>query len=456
MTHQGSACACVSVSRLARRRCGTGWPTWGARRSQRRRLGVTLVAAILALAGLAAEGAGAELSGYAVLHADTFAPGPPSGAFGRTGERGAPRFPAQPVQGFSAVRPLGGGAFLVMPDNGFGSKQNSPDFLLRLYTIRPDLRTAQGGTGTIAVEYPFVSLRDPDRQVNFLIVHEHTADRPLTGADLDPESLVVARDGTFWVGEEHGPFLLHFDATGRLLAPPIPVPDPRPGKDPAKDVVRSPDHPFLIPPAPGAPPPATLNRSKGLESLTLSPDGARLYALLEGPLAGDPADRLLLVEFDLASEHFTGRFWAYRMTAPMQAVQGRADYAAVRDMAAVNEDEFLVLEGDVGHGPKAQYKKIFLINLTQRDAEGSVAKEEVADLLQIRDPRNLGGFGPTFTFPYVTIEGVAPLDPTTIVVVNDNNYPQEGARRPGVRDPNEFLVLTLDRRLNLDPRLLVK
>jgi glycerophosphoryl diester phosphodiesterase len=80
----------------------------------------------------------------------------------------------------------------------------------------------------------------------------------------------------------------------------------------------------------------------------------------------------------------------------------------------------------------------------------------VADLLNIRDPHNLAGFGPTITFPYVTIEGVALLDPTTIVVVNDNNDPQEGARRPGVRDPNEFLVLTLDRKLNLDPRLIVK
>lgn len=266
------------------------------------------------------RGGAAELIGYAVLHADTFAPGPPSGAFTRTGERGSPRFPAQPVQGFSAIRPLGSGAFLVLVDNGFGTKKNSPDSLLRIYTIRPDLRTAQGGTGTIAVDYAFAQLRDPDRKVNFLIVNENTADRLLTGADFDPESLVVARDGTLWVGDEFGPFLLHFDATGRLLAPPIPVPDPRPGKDPAKDFVRSPDNPFLIPPAPGAPNPANLNRSKGFESMTLSPDGSRLYAMLEGPLAGDPPDRLLILEFDLAGERFTGRSWAYRMAAAGHAV----------------------------------------------------------------------------------------------------------------------------------------
>jgi hypothetical protein len=306
-------------------------------------LGGSIVAAILAGTGLVAEGA--ARIGYAVLHADTFAPGPPLGAFGRTGARGAPRFPAQPVQGFCAVQALGDGAFLVLPDNGFGSKQNSPDFLLRIYTIRPDLRTAQGGTGTIGVDYTFVPLRDPDHKVNFLLVNEHTADRLLTGADFDPELLVVAQDGPFWVGEEVGPFLLHFDATGRLLVPQIPVPDPRPGKDPAKDVARSPDHPFLISPAPGEPQTAPLSRSKGFESRARRADGARLDAMLEGPLAGDPTDRLLILECDLASERFTGRSGAYRLTAPVQAVQGRSDYAAVRDLATVNESEFLVIDG---------------------------------------------------------------------------------------------------------------
>ena len=33
-----------------------------------------------------------------------------------------------------------------MPDNGYGAKTNSGDFLLRLYRIRPDFKTAAGGT----------------------------------------------------------------------------------------------------------------------------------------------------------------------------------------------------------------------------------------------------------------------------------------------------------------------
>ncbi len=405
----------------------------------------TVVVTTLTASGQSARGV--ELIGYAVLPADTFAPGPPSGAYGSSGERGAPRFPSQPVQGFSAIRPLGGGAFLVLSDNGFGSKKNSPDFLLRIYTIRPNLRTSQGGAATIDVDATFIQLRDPDRHVDFLIVNENTADRVLTGADFDPESLVVAMDGTLWVGDEFGPFLLHFDRTGRLLSRPISVPDPRPGKDAAKDLIRSPDNPFLAPPAPGAAQTAILNRSKGFENLARSADGSRLFAMLEGPLAGDPSERLLILEFDLAGERFSGRSWAYQLTA--------AAYA-VRDMAAVNDTEFLIVEGDGGHGPAAKHKKIFLIDLGQKNAQGYVAKHEVVDLLNISDAGNLAGFGKTFTFPYETIEGMAVLDPTTIVVVNDNNYPMGGAR-PGVaHDPTEFLVLRLDRTLNLDQRLIVR
>ena len=33
-----------------------------------------------------------------------------------------------------------------MPDNGFGNKANSADFLIRAYYITPDFKTASGGS----------------------------------------------------------------------------------------------------------------------------------------------------------------------------------------------------------------------------------------------------------------------------------------------------------------------
>ena len=44
-------------------------------------------------------------------------------------------------------------------------------------------------------------------------------------------------DDTFWIGDEFGPWLLHFSIDGELLGPPIELPD----------AVYSPDHPLCSP-----------------------------------------------------------------------------------------------------------------------------------------------------------------------------------------------------------------
>jgi hypothetical protein len=77
----------------------------------------------------------------------------------------------------------------------------------------------------------FLQLRDPDGKVPFALFRP---DRLLTGADFDLESVRRAKDGSFWFGEEFGPFLLHTDATGEVLEAPVPLPG-----------VQSPQNPFL-------------------------------------------------------------------------------------------------------------------------------------------------------------------------------------------------------------------
>src|SRR5215217_8998760 len=302
----------------------------------------------------------ATLLARAILPSDAYQPGPPSGAFITPDNGVVPPFPGQPIPGFSAVLDAGHGEFWAMPDNGYGAKTNSGDFLLRLYRIRPDFRTATGGTGTVAV-LGFLQLRDPDGKVPFALFR---SDRLLTGADFDLESVRRARDGSFWFGEEFGPFLVHTDATGKVLEAPVPLPG-----------VQSPQNPFL--PDPDA---WTLRASRGFEGTALSIDGKRLYPVLEGALRHDPdRRRRILNEFDLRAGAYSGRTWQYHVDA------GFPD-AVIGDLTALDEHRFVLIERDDAQGVEARQKKIYLIDLRRVDADGFLDKRLVLDLLAIPDP----------------------------------------------------------------------
>ncbi len=164
-----------------------------------------------------------ELVGFASLPADTYGDGPTSGegisANGRTGP-----FPGQPIQGFSGVQFANSNSFYFLSDNGYGSKDNSADFLLRINRLNPNFKGTENGDGTVKV-LDYIQLSDPNNKIPFQIVNEGSAERLLTGADFDVESFVFDKDGTIWIGDEFGPYLLHFDASGKLLEAPIATPD---------------------------------------------------------------------------------------------------------------------------------------------------------------------------------------------------------------------------------------
>jgi hypothetical protein len=379
------------------------------------------------------------LVGFASLPADTFAPGPTSGQLIAPANGRVPPFPnKQPVQGFSSVLRASSGDFLAMSDNGFGAKPNSADYVLRFYRIAPDFRTKNGGTGTIDIR-SFTTLRDPHNRITFAIVADMAfypgttipvdgairAKRLLTGGDFDIESFRQAHDRTLWFGDEFGPFLLHTTRDGVLLDPPYPLPG-----------VQSPQNPFLGNATPNLP------RSRGFEGMAITPNGKTLYPMLEGSLTTDPDQhRLIINQFDIESRKYTGRQWFYRLEAPTDSGQAIGDFTSVTDRL------FLVIERDNFEGAAALFKKVFLVNLDEVDTNGFLVKREVVDLLDIRDPHNLGGHGPLFRFPFQTIESVIPLNEREIGVLDDNNYPFSNARVPGQPDPNEFIIIRLDRPL---------
>ena len=245
--------------------------------------------------------------------------------------------------------------------------------------------------------------------------------RLLTGADLDVESFRRANDGSYYFGDEFGPFIVHTDADFRVLSPAVPLPG-----------VQSLDSPLL---AGGTP---NLLSSGGFEGMAITPDGTKLYTLLERSVKGDPAGTLRLNAFDIASNAFTTESYVYQLTGGTN----------IGEMTAIDSRRFLVIERDNGSGASAQFKGVYLVDLDQVDVNGRLVKRSVLDLLDNADPDDLNGDGSgTFTFPFVTIESVLPVDAQTLLLVNDNNFPGGGGRGPGVADNNEFILVRLDNAL---------
>lgn len=395
----------------------------------RRTISALILVAALGVAGSTGSAGAAQaptLTGRAVLPVNTYAPGPPSGAF-YTGPSNGITFPtpSQPVEGFSAIlagrRP---GEYLAMPDNGFGGKQSSPDFLIRAYYIVPDFKTEHGGSGDVAVG-EFISFRDPNHLIGFPIVNDVTPERLLTGGDVDPESMQRGAGGDFWMGDEFGPWILHFDAKGVLLDPPFPVPGG----------LRSPNNPFL------GGDDFTHPNSRGIEAMAITPNGRYLYAALEGATVAQAGTTTRLVfEFDTRAEAFTNRVIRYRTeSAPNM----------VADLWALDQHRFVVIERDGGLGVTALFRNVYLVDLRDVEEDGYLDKRLAIDLTAIADPNLVSlppihtgdlGLGDPFWVMCESIEAIHVIDAERVLLGCDNNFPNKG-RNPALADDTELIVV---------------
>lgn len=85
---------------------------------------------------------------------------------------------------------------------------------------------------------------------------------------LDSEGLVALKDGTFWVSDEYGPHIVHFDATGKEIERINPF-----AADPRNKAGR-------VLPAELA----TRWPNRGMEGLTITPDGKTLVGIMQSNL----------------------------------------------------------------------------------------------------------------------------------------------------------------------------
>jgi hypothetical protein len=92
-----------------------------------------------------------------------------------------------------------------------------PDFQPRIskYQLRDGTATVEqtiGLTGTDGA--PVRGFVNAQANTGEKLVDINDAPLPTSDHGLDTEGLVALTDGTFWVSDEYGPFIVHFDAGG--------------------------------------------------------------------------------------------------------------------------------------------------------------------------------------------------------------------------------------------------
>lgn len=405
-----------------------------------------------------------RVSGWAEIPSTYRHPGPTSGQFA-TGANGVtPPYQGQPIPGFSGVIPSPRrGRLIGLPDNGFGAQSNSADFVIGFYELTPDFKTTGDGTtsrGPIAIN-SFTPFSDPhgylsdsyilggpvyDRAMYYpppapqiAVDPAIQSQRLLTGADFDVESIARLNDGTFWVGEEFGPYLLHFDEHGFLLRPPVRHP-----------VLRAPQNPQNT-----AAHPSNLASSRGFEAMTRDDGGGRLYVTTESSIATELDKRRLVVyEFDTRRKRYTGRTFVYAKDSS-NFITGNDNNATnifvTGDMTHIAGDRYIMIERDDFQGPPTganppRQKKLYLFDLDDKDRSGVLRKRLLIDLLRINDPEDIGGPlvgipDRIFNFPGQSVESVTPIGSHTLLVGLDNNYPGGNGRVPGTPDGTEIVTL---------------
>jgi hypothetical protein len=236
------------------------------------------------------------------------------------------------------------------------------------------------------------------------------------GLRLDPEGIRVSPNGTLFVSDEYGPWIDEFSLDGRQV---------RRFSTPAKFLITKPDGEA----ANELPPACTRGRqpNHGFEGLAISPDGARLFALLQRPLIQDGAlsptgkhigRNCRILEVTLATG--ATRELVYPMEDPKHGLN---------ELLAINAHEFLLIERD---SEARKYRKLFKIDIdgckdvsaveslpSEPLASGAASKSEFLDFT---DPK----FGLVGSQMPEKIEGLAwgndlPDGRHVLIVTSDND-----------------------------------
>ena len=240
---------------------------------------------------------------------------------------------------------------------------------------------------------------------------------------LDPEGIVRTANGQFYVSDEYGPFIYHFSAQGGLqnvLVPPMAI-IPKSGPN----FPRPNNFGVILPQVPTNDSGRWVNR--GLEGLSITPDGKKLVAILQSPCIQDGENRnpsrntrILIFDINLASPTYLDPIAEYVYVLTPNANPQRNRHTPVSEILALSDTRFLVLERDSfgrgGDPGPILYKSVVLADVSnasniidtgydlEKGAPGQLSLPRTGlpsnivaaarqDLVDIADRRQLAKFG---------------------------------------------------------------
>ncbi len=239
-------------------------------------------------------------------------------------------------------------------DRGPGGGTISYDTRVQKFTL--DVDPATGTISNLAL-LDTILFTDGTTAFNGLNPGLLNGNKSVLGLSLDPEGLVVTPNGNFFVADEYGPSVYEFGADGVLI---------RAFTTPANFVPKESSGTLNY--VDGRPT-ITSGRqdNRGYEGLTLSPDGTKLYGLLQDPLVNEGTSgssndgrysrNLRMVRFDVATGVSDAQYiyvlddiLSINNSLPAgsspfgSSNQGRS--IGISSLTALSATEFLVIERD--------------------------------------------------------------------------------------------------------------
>ena len=181
---------------------------------------------------------------------------------------------------------------------------------------------------------------------------------------LDPEGLAVLKDGSFWVSDEYGPHIVHYNADGVEIARINPF-----AHDERNNIVIN-ERQILLPTEF-----ANRRANRGMEALTITPDQTTLAGIMESSMdnpnkSGRESNLTRMVTINLVTGQIAQ--YLYRLNKAQYVTSG---------IVALSNHEFYVIEHDRKFPlqDKSAQKLIYKIDMAQATDIEAIADEGGTD-----------------------------------------------------------------------------